>query len=251
MILLALVIMQAPLSPVVDFAWMRDLLASDPRLSLSQKLREKREDTGLTQEEIGRIVRPPMKQATVSTYERDPEKLIPRGIEFSISFFRAYGFNEYEAIELARQLFSGVTELLRRRSEEGLSVVGGGSTINIYAAGTGPAWGDVEVLEQVFLPGIGPGQYIGLKATGDSMVPYLRKGDVAIVLCDDGAVAPGDMCAVWLADDGCVVKRFVVEHPDGTLLLESMNPQDPSKRYFTAPLGSRVIGKVIRRLLHD
>jgi len=242
--------MQAPLTPVVDFAWMRDLLANDPSLSLSQKLREKREDRGLTQEEIGRRLNPPMKQATVSTYERDPGKLRQRGAQFAISFFEAYGFTRTEAVEFTRQLFEEVTELLQPRRTEGLTVVSGGTTINVYAAGTGPAWGDTEVLEQFFLPGI-KGQHIGLKATGDSMAPYLHKGDIAIVLCDDGAVAPGDMCAVWLADDGCVVKRFVAEHPNGALLLESLNPDDPAERFFTAPMGSRVIGKVVRRLLTD
>lgn len=230
---------------------MRDLLANDPSLSLSQKLREKREDQGLTQEEIGRRLNPPMKQATVSTYERDPGKLRQRGAQFAISFFEAYGFSRDEAVEFTRQLFEEVTELLRpREGGEGLAFVGGGSTINIYAAGTGPAWGDTEVLDQVFLPGI-VGQHIGLKATGDSMAPYLSKGDVAIVLCDDGAVAAGDMCAVWLADDGCVIKRLVWEAPTGELMLESLNPADPKDKVFKAPLGSRVIGKVVWRLLKD
>lgn len=230
---------------------MSDLLVNDPRLSLSEKLREKREDTGVTQDEIGRALQPPMKQATVSTYERDPGKLVPRGIDFAISFFRAYGFSESEARQLTRQVFPGLDDLFEPSSSEGLVPITEGSYINVYSAGTGPAWGDTEVLERVFIPGLTEGQHIGLKATGDSMDPYLKRGDTAIVLCDDGAVKRGDMCAVWLADDGCVIKRLVAETADGLLLLESLNPTDPSERYFSAPLGSRVIGKVVKRLVDE
>ncbi|MBX3139875.1 MAG: S24/S26 family peptidase [Trueperaceae bacterium] len=126
-----------------------------------------------------------------------------------------------------------------------------GVHINVYGAGTGPAWGDTDILDTLYIPGLKANHdYIGLKATGDSMSPYLTHGDVAIIHRDEGTVQPGDYCAVWLSDDGCVVKRLVQELDDGTLLLESLNPSNGEPRYFQAPPGSRVLGKVIHRLLN-
>ena len=125
-----------------------------------------------------------------------------------------------------------------------------GVQINVYGAGTGPAWGDTDILEILYIPGLKPDRdYIGLRATGDSMSPYLSKGEVAVIHRDEGSVQPGDYAAVWLSNDGCVIKRLVQELDDGTLLLESLNPPDGEPRYFQAPDGSRVLGKVIHRLL--
>lgn len=130
-------------------------------------------------------------------------------------------------------------------------VLSDGVYINVYGAGTGPAWGDTDILDTLYIPGLKANHdYIGLKATGDSMSPYLTHGDVAIIHRDEGTVQPGDYCAVWLSDDGCVVKRLVQELDDGTLLLESLNPSNGEPRYFQAPPGSRVLGKVIHRLLN-
>lgn len=129
-------------------------------------------------------------------------------------------------------------------------VLSDGVQINVYGAGTGPAWGDTDILETLYIPGLKPDRdYIGLRATGDSMSPYLSKGEVAVIHRDEGSVQPGDYAAVWLSNDGCVIKRLVQELDDGTLLLESLNPPDGEPRYFQAPDGSRVLGKVIHRLL--
>lgn len=225
---------------------------------LTERLREKREDGAsldrsyYQQGAIGARLNPPIKQATVSQYEREPERLLSRGPEFALQFFREYGFTEPEAQALTRELFADVARLFSGDApQETAVVITDGGWVNVYAAGTGPAWGDTDVLETVFIPGLKPGTHIGLKATGDSMAPYLKRGDTAIVLRDDGAVEPGDYCAVWLADDGCVIKRFVRELGDGTLLLESLNPPSEAERYFAAPMGSRVLGKVVNRLLSD
>lgn len=122
--------------------------------------------------------------------------------------------------------------------------------VNVYGTGTGPAWGDTDILDTLFIPGLKPNHnYIGLKAHGDSMTPYLSKGEVAFILRDEGSVQPGDYCAVWLSNDGCVIKRLVQGLDDGTLLLESLNPPQGENRYFQAPDGSRILGKVVHRLL--
>jgi len=198
------------------------------------------------------VLNPAIKQATVSAYEREPERLIPYGTTYAHQFFRAYGFTEEEAADMVRELFRDYMRALEPTDRDATIRVTGGTTINVYETGTGPAWGDTDVVERLYLPGLTEahqGQYIGLKAMGDSMDPYLRRGDTAVILRDEGAVQAGDFCAVWLADDGCVVKRLVRELPDGTLLLESLNPHVESERFFSAPLGSRVLGKVVRRVV--
>lgn len=218
--------------------------------SFRRRLEEKRKDRGIDQGEIGQKLYPPLSQQTVSRYEREPERVKTKGPEFAEAFFRAYGFTDDEARTLTAELFSDLTNLLTGRSRTDMVLVTNGMHINVYAAGTGPAWGDEEVLERLYIPGLADrgDDYIGLKATGDSMAPYLFKDDIAIVRRDDGAVKEGDYCAVWLADDGCVVKKFVKELANGALILESLNPQQGQDRYFEAPLGSRVLGPVEFRL---
>lgn len=125
--------------------------------------------------------------------------------------------------------------------------------VPVYPAGTGPAWDLEDALEPLHLPAdlYAGRRLIGLKAMGDSMAPYLPAGATAVIVHDDGLVSPGDYCGVRMADDGVVVKRFVRELEDGALLLESLNPDPGEERLFTAPLGSRVIGKVVRRIFED
>lgn len=228
------------------------------RITLTDRLRERREDlvqndpTRYTQAGIGARMHPALKQATVSLYEREPERLIPHGPTYAITFFNQYGFADEEAIAMARELFAEHTRVLGIGRGETAMVVDFGQLVYSYWAGTGPAWGDDEVVEKLIIPGlIDDGrQYVGLKATGDSMAPYLRKGDTAIVLRDEGSVRPGDCVGIWLADDGCVIKRFVQEL-GGLIILESLNPAPGEDRYFQAPLGSRILGRVVKRLLND
>ncbi len=226
------------------------------RQSLTDRLREKREDglpggEKLKQGEIGAKLSPPVRQATVSQYEREPHRLVSYGPDYARQFFTAYGFAPHEVEELVRELFAEQIRALKPAAWETAVLVAGSREVNVYLAGTGPAWGDDEVVAKVVLPGLPhpEAKYIGLRATGDSMAPYLHRGDVAVILRDEGAVEPGDFVGVWLADDGCVIKRFVKELPDGLLLLESLNPSGDTERFFTAPLGSRILGKVTRRVL--
>lgn len=125
--------------------------------------------------------------------------------------------------------------------------------VDVYPAGTGPAWDLEEALEPLYLPAdlYSGKELIGLRAMSGSMEPYLPEGAIAVILHDDGLVKPGDFCGVRMSDDGVVVKRFVRELDGGVLLLESLNPEPGEDRLFTAPLGSRIIGKVVRRVLQN
>lgn len=229
---------------------------TDPRMSLTERLRERREDLtkanpDYKQGAIGKRLPGSPKQSTVSLYEREPERMIPHGPAFAEAFFREYGFSESEAASMTLELFSEYARVLGVGKSDGATIVRGNQQVNVYATGTGPAWADDEVIEVLSIAGLPSSAvpYIGLKAMGDSMVPYLHRGDVAIVLRDEGSAKPGVCCGVWMADDGCVVKEFVQELPDGRLLLRSYNPDVEENRYFVAPLGSRILGPVVKRVL--
>lgn len=216
----------------------------NPFEALSKELKEQRLDKNINQTVVGRVLG--MQQQTVSTHESTPEKIIGKGPEFTTEFLRLYKFTEKRIGQVLREFFPSTAEVFEATYEP--MHPDSFQRVNIYAAGTGPAWGDEEVLEEMVITGLDGTDYIGLRATGESMTPYLNRGDIAIVKCDDGIVAPGDYVAVWFSDDGCVVKRFVAEVSD-TLMLESLNPGPTEDRVFTAPPGSRVLGKVVRRLL--
>ena len=51
--------------------------------------------------------------------------------------------------------------------------------------------------------------------------------------------------AVWLADDGVVIKRFLGETEGGLLYLGNDNPTHAP---FLAPPGSRIVGVVVKRV---
>lgn len=215
--------------------------------ALTAKLESKRLDKGIRQGEIAE--RLSLSQQTVSIYERFPSRLKAKDAEFAVDFFHAYGFTLEEAHQLARELFADMAQVLSLSGDTIPEKDGG--AIPVYAAGTGPAWEDADVLERLFIPGLTgaeSGKYIALRAMGESMRPYLDKGDIAIVLCDDGVVAHGDYVAVWLSNDGCVIKRLVTVVEED-LILESLNPGIDEPSVFKAPPGSRVLGKVTQRLL--
>src|SRR5690606_17966275 len=123
---------------------------------------------------------PKLAQATVSQYEREPQRLLPHGPGYARRFFQAYGLSEVEATNLTRELFSSTLQALGVSHEPVPDfVLSDGVQINVYGAGTGPAWGDTDILETLYIPGLKPDRdYIGLRATGDSMSPYLSKGEV-------------------------------------------------------------------------
>lgn len=94
----------------------------DNRTPLSRALKEKREDSGIKQGQIGEPLG--IDQTTVSLYERNPKRLRTRGADFTIRFIRGYGFTEEEARSMAQELFRDLLE--------GLAVAG---TIQIPTPG--------------------------------------------------------------------------------------------------------------------
>ena len=121
-------------------------------------------------------------------------------------------------------------------------------TLPLIRAGAGPPWYQDEAetitlaLPELKYP---RDKLFVVRIVGDSMSPYLEDGDLAVVYQDPGLAAKGKAVAVWLADDGVVIKRFLGETEDGLLYLGNDNPAYPP---FLAPLGSRVIGVVVKRV---
>jgi len=234
----------------------------DKKLTFGEHLRQKREDlmskdSRYSQENIAARLGKGFSQPTLSKIERGlkpVDELHPRDLQ---RLLEEYGFSSLEVAELAEHF---ELALVSRRPHL-VSLQNGRAkpcdtpvmlrSVNVYAAGTGPAWEMDDILDVVGIPeNVNPTlTKVGLKAMSDSMAPYLPRGAVAVVALDDGLVKPGDYCGVYLAEDGVVVKRFVKELADGTLLLESLNPDPGEERIFTAPLGSRILGKVVRRVL--
>ncbi|MDQ3397641.1 MAG: helix-turn-helix domain-containing protein [Deinococcota bacterium] len=227
----------------------------DKSMTFGEHLRQKREDlmskdSRYSQENIAARLGRGFSQPTLSKIERGlkpVEEIHPRDLQRLLD---EYGFGSLEIGDLAEKfglaLVSRQTHLATFQSDTQVPL----QSVNVYPAGTGPAWDIDDILDVVGIPdSVYPGvQKIGLRAMSDSMTPYLPKGAVAVVALDDGLVKPGDFCGVWMNGDGVVVKRFVKE-VGGELLLESLNPDPGEDRIFTAPLGSRIMGKVVKRVM--
>ena len=232
-------------------------LAEKPK-SLGKFLAERREDfRGTPKEFAGQDVANALgfSQAYISKLEHGGlDRTVHKWKADRVwTLLKAYKFTDEEALEIAKRFDLDIPprqpHLASFQTDTQVPL---GQAVQVYAAGTGPAWDDSSVLETVYVPdNVYPGvQKVGLKAMSTSMEPYLPQGAVAVVALDDGLVQPGDYCGVWLHGDGVVVKRFVQEVGNGELLLESLRPDPGEPGIFTAPLGSRIMGKVVARLIY-
>lgn len=221
----------------------------------AQLLRKWRNKRGLTRveavDEINKFPGASVSYSHLNKLENGSRPLERANLELREAIRATYGISR-EEWESATGLHVPVTP--PRSSTSQYTAVPLTRRVDVYPAGTGPAWDLDDALDPpLHLPAdlYPEKQLVGLKAMGNSMAPYLPAGAIAVIVHDDGMVAPGDYCGVRMSDDGVVVKRFVRELEDGSLLLESLNPDRGEERLFTAPLGSRVIGKVIRRIFED
>lgn len=122
--------------------------------------------------------------------------------------------------------------------------------ISVYPAGAGPALEDEAAVTTIKIDERNGGSYpvFGLKIEGDSMTPYLEDGDIAVIAAEPALVRPGNKVAVYIPDEGHVVKVLVSITDEGALLLGSLNPRDGDEQFFKAPAGTVIKGKVIRRI---
>lgn len=164
---------------------------------------------------------------------------------------KAYRLSDDAALSVSKSFGLDLPPSVRPADMQADASISLGRMVKVYPAGTGPTWDLEEILETIYLPEsvFATTRLLGLKAMSTSMEPYLPQGSTAVIALDDGLVAEGDFCGIRLADEGVVIKRFVKELENGGLLLESLNPDPGEERFFVAPIGSRIMGKVVRRVL--
>lgn len=167
---------------------------------------------------------------------------------------KAYRFPDDEALELAKRFGLDIPpqqpSLSSFRTDQAVPLK---RKVPVYIAGTGPAWDYDEIVDHIYLPDdfyVGT-ELVGLRAMSQSMENYLRKGDIAVVALDPGLCKVGDICGVWIYGDGVMIKRYAQDLGEGRLLLESLKVVNGEDRFIMAEEGSRVMGKVVSRVLYD
>lgn len=195
---------------------------------IRERLREQREDLRLQQGDIGAAMDPPIKQSTVSLYEREPLRLVGRGLEFTRSFFRQYRFDEAAAERLTRDVFSEFAEAFGQgESQQGaLRIPGGLVMVPVLGVANGGRPGSYGLpVEPEMIRGDNTRAY---QVEGNSMATNTADGgirDGSWVLVDMSLTNPanGRVFLLEIIGDGMTVKRlrrfgsdwlFVSDNPD-------------------------------------
>ena len=208
-----------------------------------EAIRKRREELGLSLRELAR--RAGVSYALIGALERGDIDLRRSRTSTIYGLLRALEWTPEEFAEATGLELPGVT---REPKAEDLGMPVEVYTLPLIQAGAGPPWYQDEAetitlaLPELRYP---KDKLFVVRIVGDSMSPYLENGDLAVVYQDPGLAAKGKAVAVWLADDGVVIKRFLGETEDGLFYLGNDNPAYPP---FLAPLGSRVIGVVVKRV---
>ena len=214
-----------------------------PRWAIA--IHERRKMLGLTQEEVAARTRDLLAQRTVSDLERGKVNPLSLKAERLFALLRALEWTPEEFAEATGLELPGMAREPRPQ-DFGLPVEV--YTLPLIEAGAGPPWYQDEsdtitlALPELKYP---REKLFVVRIHGDSMSPYLEDGDLAVVYQDPGLTKKGKAVAVWLADDGVVIKRFLSETEDGLLYLGNDNP---ALAPFLAPPGSKIIGVVVKRV---
>lgn len=187
-----------------------------------------------------------IKQATVSSYERDPRRLTNLSPDFVTAFLREYRIPTDEAEDLAAQLFLAAHEGTFRFISEHAGYAdhhsempAGVRSIPVYSSiGAGPGGQDGIFLRNLELTADEPGD-VAYEVNGNSMEPDIPHGSTVVV--KRGVFDLGDIVVAWVPDEGMVVKRLVVSRPEHRAVLTSSNPN------FGALIaeGATIFGKVV------
>lgn len=205
-------------------------------------------ESGLVQKEVGDVVS--RDQSWVSkSLVAEPAKTIRRLFIKHPEKFEAL-IKKLSLPEQRVLMLAGVLKPEVANAAEPISI---GRFVPIFHAGAGPALDDADAVDGMAIPIQRRGSYdlIGLKITGNSMNPYLRDGDIAIVACEPSLIKAGKPIGLYIPDVGSVVKVFVRALEDGSLLLQSLNAAKGEEEFFVAPPESRIYGPVVNRYLQD
>ena len=228
--------MQALLTNVLDFQKMRlgSLLVTDKRMTIRERLKEKRTDLGKNQGDIGKALG--YEQGSISLFERDTARLRRKGVSFARNLFKAYGFDENEASQLVYELFKDELSTLKGTAQ--LAVRAKGPTVQyagIVSAGRlGNSFTEDEVTE-VMVPEWIAERYdlskvYAVDVEGDSMVSEDAKESIPegsrVFFLSINGVRPnnGEIVSCYLEhEDINVIKIWRKE--DDWITLHSYNRQ--------------------------
>ena len=206
-------------------------------------IKKRREELGISQEELA--LRADVSPSLVAKIEQGRHDLRNVKLKNLYGLLRALEWTPEEFAEATGLELPGVS---REPKAEDLGMPVEVYTLPLIQAGAGPPWYQDEAetvtlaLPELKYP---RDKLFVVRIVGDSMSPYLEEGDLAVVYQDPGLAAKGKAVAVWLADDGVVIKRFLGETEDGLLYLGNDNPTHAP---FLAPPGSRIVGVVVKRV---
>jgi len=193
-------------------------------MTIGERIKEKRKELNLSQEDLAKKAGYKDKTA-ISKFEHKGNDITMKQVKRVAS---ALGVS-------ASYLMGWEEEKVPPRKIPVLGRVAAGIPINMVE----------EVIDEEEIPGDMIGEYFGLKIKGDSMEPRIAEGDVVIVR-QQPDVESGDIAIVTINGDDATCKR-VMKYAEGIMLM-SNNPKYDPKQFTRAEmerLNIRIIGKVV------
>jgi len=200
-------------------------------MDLSSRIRQLREERGLTQLELSKALR--ISNTTLSQYEtgaRVPSDDIKAALadHFGVSLDFLYGRTNQRS--KSTDTHKGIKIPVLGDVAAGLPIE---AVENIV---------DYEEIDQAMAAS---GEHFGLRLKGDSMEPRMKDGDVVIVRKQED-VENGDIAVVLVNGDSATVKR-IKKGPSGITLIPNNPAYDPMFYSYEEieQLPVRILGKVV------
>ena len=197
-------------------------------------IKQLRKEHGMTQEELGQKMNPPLQRAAIAKWETGRTQNIKRS-----------------QIEQLSQLFNvKPSELMRIRKEdvnEYYQDMEETSGIKIPVLGKVAAGIPIEMIEDIVdyeeIPSsmTKTGDYFALQVKGDSMQPRICEGDVLIIKKQDDAES-GDIVIATVDGQDATCKRLM-KYAEGISLISLNQKYDPM--FFSNSDDVKIIGKVV------
>lgn len=137
-----------------------------------------------------------------------------------------------------------------RALEEARAEAAPWSTSPVYSTGAGRKYSEdedpvgvdltLEELERRF-PNV-----LRVRVEGDCLEPLIHEGATVYVVPEPALAAAGHPVLVWFAGNGRKLGFLFEPRPDGDHVLIQTNPMAGEKRVVVAPVGSTIIGPVVR-----
>lgn len=224
------------------------------QLEIAQALQAKAEDTSDPQlrKELARS-----SQQTISRFEATPTELMGRTPEYALAFFEAYGFSRDEAEDLLSLLVREWLDERHAQARAWLAAIGikspspeeisAASAVPVYPAGSGEGWRATQPVDLVSFS-TGTRRLMGIQVQDDAMAPFLKSGDTAFIDLDLLDPEIGGAFGVFSASEGLQVRLFAGLSPRGTIVTSVRQPREGEENISEMPEGSRLLGKVVKRL---